>query len=249
MARTTTPNSKLQSKVWELNWESMYVKEARYSRIWSFRTNKWQSEYKYGKAVIVPIRDGYVTVSCQAFKTRHCKCSMQMYQSIRWSYNVCISWSATYYQVCTQSKRLWTDHTCEKYIPWDLVCYSDSNHAGDSNTSQSISGFIYYICQVPISWRSKAQQSVTLSSSEAEWVALPEAVKEVMLISQLLMSVKIHMQSPTIVHVDNVGAIFMAQNITTTSHTKHVDIRYKFVNEYVPDGVVNIIFLSQSKIM
>ena len=43
------------------------------------------------------------------------------------------------------------------------------------------------------------------------------------------------------VRVDNVGAIFMASNIMTTSHTKHVDIQYKYVNEYVEDGIVKII--------
>ena len=46
------------------------------------------------------------------------------------------------------------------------------------------------------------------------------------------------------VRVDNVGAIFMAINITTTSHTKHMDIKYKHVNEYVEDGAVKMIFKS-----
>ena len=48
------------------------------------------------------------------------------------------------------------------------------------------------------------------------------------------------------VRVDNVGAIFMASNITTTCHTKHVDIRYKYVNEYVEDGVVKIGFVKSA---
>ena len=42
--------------------------------------------------------------------------------------------------------------------------------------------------------------------------------------------------------VDKVGAIFMASNFTTTSHTKHMDIRYKYVNEYVEDGRVKLDF-------
>jgi hypothetical protein len=54
--------------------------------------------------------------------------------------------------------------------PWDLVCFSDSDYAGDPDSQQSVSGFILYV---------KAQRSVTLtlSSSKAEWVALSEAVK------------------------------------------------------------------------
>ena len=81
------------------------------------------------------------------------------------------------------------------------------------------------------------------SSSEAEWVALSKAIKEVMYVSQLLASMKIRVQYPIIVHVDNVGAIFIVQNITTSSCTKHVDVHYKYVNEFVEDEVVKILFV------
>ena len=89
---------------------------------------------------------------------------------------------------------------------------------------------------VPVSWRSKSQKSVSLSSSEAKYITLSEAVKEVMFVAQLLESIQMVVKCPVMVRVDNVGAIFMASNITTTSHTKHVDIWYKYVNEYVKDG-------------
>ena len=131
--------------------------------------------------------------------------------------------------------------------PWELVCYSDSDYASDADTRRSISGFVLYVCQVPVSWRSKGQRSVTLSSSEAEWVALSETVKEVMFVSQLLTGMKIQVQYPIIVRVDNVGAIFMAKNVTTTSRTKHVDVRYKYVNEFVEDGIVKILFVKSKE--
>ncbi len=67
-----------------------------------------------------------------------------------------------------------------------------------------------------ISWRSKAQKSVALSSSEAKWVAASEAGKEVMLVLQPLQSVKIKGRLPIIVCVVNVEAIFMTKNNTTT---------------------------------
>ena len=84
---------------------------------------------------------------------------------------------------------------------------------------------------------------MSLSSSEAEYIALSEAVKEVMFVVQLLRSMKIAVKYSVMVKVDNVGAIFMASNITITCHTKHVDIRYKYVNEYVEDRVVKIVFV------
>ena len=66
--------------------------------------------------------------------------------------------------------------------PWDLVCFSDSDYAGDPETRCSVYGYVLNIKGVPVAWRSKGQRSVTLSSSEAEWIALSEAVKEIMFI-------------------------------------------------------------------
>ena len=106
---------------------------------------------------------------------------------------------------------------------------------------QSISGCILYVLGVPISWRSKLQKSVSLSSSE--YLALSNAVKEVMFVLQLLGSMQMAVKYPVMVRVDNVGAIFMASNITTTCHTRHFDIRYKYVNECVKDRVVKIVFV------
>ena len=100
---------------------------------------------------------------------------------------------------------------------------------------------------VPVLWRSKAQRSVTLSSSEAEYVALSEAVKDIKFVFQLLMCLGIKVELPIIVQVDNVGAIFMSENVSTTGRTKHVDIRYHFVREYIEDGFIKIIFVKTAE--
>jgi hypothetical protein len=62
---------------------------------------------------------------------------------------------------------------------WDLVSYCNSDWDGDAETRISVTGFIIYLLGVPICWRSKGQKRVTLSSSEAEYVAISEAVKEI----------------------------------------------------------------------
>ena len=62
---------------------------------------------------------------------------------------------------------------------WEMQMFSDSDFAGDTERRISVSGFILFLLGVPISWKSKGQKSVTLSSSEAEYVALSEAVKEI----------------------------------------------------------------------
>ena len=68
-----------------------------------------------------------------------------------------------------------------------------------------------------------------------------------MFVIQLLGIMKISIKYPVMVWVDNVGTIFIASNIATISHTKHVDIRYKYLNEYVEDGIVEIVFLKSAE--
>ena len=66
-----------------------------------------------------------------------------------------------------------------------------------------------------------------LSSTEAELIALSDTVKKVMFIVKLLQSMRISVKLLVAVRVENVGAIFVAGNVTAISHTKHADFRYK----------------------
>jgi len=92
---------------------------------------------------------------------------------------------------------------------WMMTVFSDSDYARDTKTRISVTGFCLFLIGVPISWKSHAQRSVTLSSSEAEFVALSEAAKEIKFIVQVLLSIGIEVALLVIVCVDNVGAIFM----------------------------------------
>ena len=96
---------------------------------------------------------------------------------------------------------------------------------------------------VPISWRSKGQKSVTLSSSEAEYVALSEAAKEIKFVYQLLTGMGMKLKLPIVVCVDNLGAVFMSINVSVSQRTKHVDIRYRFVQQFVFEGFIKVVFV------
>ena len=63
---------------------------------------------------------------------------------------------------------------------------------------------------------------------------------------QLLQSMKINVKLPIIVHVDNVGDIFMTNNITTTGCTKHVDIHFEFVTDYNEGEIIKVIFVKSA---
>jgi hypothetical protein len=126
---------------------------------------------------------------------------------------------------------------------WTMVMFVDSDHAGDKENRISVTGFILYLMNVPIVWRSKAQKSVTLSSSEAEYFALSEAAKEIKFVYMILQSMGIQIKTPIKVRVDNVGAIYMSGMNTTSNRTKHIDIRYHFVREYVEDKFIDIVYV------
>ena len=129
---------------------------------------------------------------------------------------------------------------------WKLKVFSDSDWAGDPETRISVTGFIVYLQNVPVCWRSKAQRGVTLSSSEAEYVAMSEAVKEIRFIYFILKDIGIEVELPIVVKTDNVGALFMSQNSSTGVRSRHVDTRYHFIRENVEDGIVRVEFVKSS---
>ena len=124
----------------------------------------------------------------------------------------------------TKNLGLKIDSTMNSNKLWEIIYFSTCNYAGDPVSRRSISCFILYVLGIPVSWQSKLQKSVSLFNSEVDYIVLSEAVKEVMLVVQLLGSMKILVKYPVTVRVDNIGTIFMASNITTPSCTKHVDI-------------------------
>jgi hypothetical protein len=126
---------------------------------------------------------------------------------------------------------------------WNLKVFYDSDWAGEPETRVSVTGFVIYLLDVPVCWRSKSQKGVTLSSTEAEYVAISEAVKEVKFIYYLLCDFHIKVNLPIIIKTDNIGAIFMAENSSTGVRTRHVDTRYHFIREFIEDGFVKIQFV------
>jgi hypothetical protein len=128
-------------------------------------------------------------------------------------------------------------------LTWDLKGYCDSDFAGDTDTRRSVSGFVIYLCGAAISWRSKGQKSVTLSSTEAEYMAVSELATEILYVAGILKFLGIPIEYPIIVNVDNIGAVYLAKNATTGNRTKHIDTRYHFVREYVEDGIIKVKFV------
>lgn len=126
---------------------------------------------------------------------------------------------------------------------WVLLLFTDSDWAGDKDTRKSVTGYMLFVNGVLISWRSKSQPVVSLSSTEAETYALSEAVKEVPFIIQLLLFMGIKVQLPVRIKVDNMGAVHMVDNNSSTARTRHMDVRCKYVNQLQEENLVRVEFI------
>ena len=90
-------------------------------------------------------------------------------------------------------------------------------------------------------------KSVVLSTAEAEYVAVSEVVKEIKFLYQMLRSMEIKVPLPIKVQVDNVGAIWLANNSSVSERTKHVDLRAHFVRDMIKDQVIEINFVKSAE--
>jgi hypothetical protein len=123
-----------------------------------------------------------------------------------------------------------------------LVGYSDADWAGDKQDRKSTSGYLYFLSGGPVTWRSKKQTTVALSSTEAEYIGLSEAAKEAMWLMQLASDLGINFPSIKVFE-DNQGSIFLADHPVSHQRTKHIDVRYHFVRHLVVEGNLEIKYL------
>ena len=130
---------------------------------------------------------------------------------------------------------------------WKLEALSDSDFAHHKDTRYSVYGYIIYFCGVPVAWKSKSMKSVVLSTTEAEYVAVSAVVKEIKFLYQMSRSMEIKVPQPIKVQVDNVGAIWLANNSSVSERTKHVDLRPHFVRDMIKDQVIEMNFVKSAE--
>ena len=93
-----------------------------------------------------------------------------------------------------------------------------------------------------MTWCSKRQTSVALSTIEAEYMALSQATQEAVWLRRLLEELVKESQSPTMIMEDNQGAISTAFNPVFLHKTKHIHIRYHYVRESIADNIVDVVY-------
>ncbi|UYV84396.1 hypothetical protein LAZ67_X002013 [Cordylochernes scorpioides] len=124
-----------------------------------------------------------------------------------------------------------------------LYGYVDADWGGNLADRKSQTGLVLFLAGGPIAWESKKQQTVALSSTESEYIALCEAGKEAVYLRTLLdeMGFGELLNEPTVLKTDNQGAQQLARNPVHHARTKHIDIKWNYIRSICSDGLIEVV--------
>ena len=128
-----------------------------------------------------------------------------------------------------------------------IVAYSDADWAGDTSDRKSTSGFLIQYYDSPISWKCQKQMTVSLSSTEAEYVALTETAKEVIWIKHLIDDAQISVRS-IVIFEDNQSTLKMLETGHQT-RAKHIDVKYHFIKNLKEKGDIVFKYCSTNEMI
>lgn len=128
-----------------------------------------------------------------------------------------------------------------------LEVYSDSDWANDLVDRRSVTGCIFKLFGCTISWITRKQHTVSLSSTEAELSALCTAACHTLWLIRLLRDLGQKIDEPIVVHEDNQSTIRIAEDCRDHGRLKHVDTKYHFLKDLIHQGVLKIKFVGTSE--
>ena len=120
-----------------------------------------------------------------------------------------------------------------------LEGFTNSNMAGDVDSRKSISGFLITLAGGAVSWQSRLQKCVALSTTEAEYIAATEACKEVLWMKKFLHELGQKQEKFTL-FCDSQSAIHLSKNSAFHSRSKHIDVRYHWIRDVLEAKELNL---------
>ena len=130
--------------------------------------------------------------------------------------------------------------------PADMILhgYCDADFAGDLDTRKSTVGYVFMLGYSALSWCSKRQATVAVSTMEAEYMSAAHATREALWL-KLLLSELTQIKVPVVhVAIDNQGALQLIRNPVISQRAKHIDVIYHFTREHVQKGNVCFHYVS-----
>ncbi|GKV32259.1 hypothetical protein SLEP1_g40876 [Rubroshorea leprosula] len=121
----------------------------------------------------------------------------------------------------------------------DLASFTDSDYAGDLDDKKSTSGFVFMLGSGAISWSSKKQPIVTLSTIEAEYMAATSCACQAIWLRRIMEELELNQHEATSIYCDNSSAIKLSRNPVLHGRSKHIHVRYHFLRNLVVDGTLS----------
>jgi hypothetical protein len=126
----------------------------------------------------------------------------------------------------------------------NLHIFCDADWASDATDRKSISGYLISMAGGAVSWSSKKQTSVALSTAEAEYMAATHVAKQVLWQRSLFTELNFEFPTTSTIFTDNQAAISISHHPEFHSRTKHIDIAYHFLRDLIADGTLNTIYVN-----
>lgn len=124
------------------------------------------------------------------------------------------------------------------------VGYCDADWGGDLDTRRSTTGYLFKIFGGVVSWRSRRQPTVALSTTEAEYMASADAARQAVWFRQLLDDLQLGLgKDPFPIMNDNAGTIALSKNPVYHERSKHIGLRHHYLREKVEDGTISLLHI------
>jgi hypothetical protein len=130
---------------------------------------------------------------------------------------------------------------------FQLTAYSDADWANCVDERKSTSGGAFFLGDSLVAWISKKQGSISLSTTEAEYIAVATCCTQILWMIQTLADLKVNYTDPITIHCDNTSAISVSKNLVLHSKTKHIPIKYHFLREQVTNRVVQLNYIPSTE--
>ncbi len=124
-----------------------------------------------------------------------------------------------------------------------FTAFTDADHGGNPDNGRSTSGYVITMASGAISWSSRLQGIVALSTTEAEYVAATSAGQEVLWLRNLFTELGYSFASPSTLHIDNRSALSVAKNPEHHGRMKHLNLRFYWLRDEVEKGNINVVHL------
>jgi hypothetical protein len=123
-----------------------------------------------------------------------------------------------------------------------LIAYTDSDYAADPVKRRSTTGYLFKLANGIISWQSRAQKTIALSATEAEYMALSDCSRQAVWIQNIFTELGLQVR-PTQICADNEGGIFIASNPVQERRTKHIDVRFHYVRDLIEQKRIDVVWV------